>query len=104
MKMQRLVSWVVFVLAAFYFLVPLIGTLEFSLRALRGVYSLDAYRNVLGDPQFQQTLAYSVLLSIATVVLGVLIVAPTAFWGRMRPPRLRPAPGLWQSQNRRWQR
>lgn len=90
MKMQRLVSWVVFVLAAFYFLVPLIGTLEFSLRARRGVYSLDAYRNVLGDPQFQQTLAYSVLLSIATVVLGVLIVAPTAFWVRMRLPRLRP--------------
>ena len=90
MKMQRLVSWVVFVLAAFYFLVPLIGTLEFSLRARRGVYSLDAYRNVLGDPQFQQTLAYSVLLSIATVALGVLIVAPTAFWVRMRLPRLRP--------------
>lgn len=90
MKMQRLVSWVVFVLAAFYFLVPLIGTLEFSLRARRGVYSLDAYRNVLGDPQFQQTLAYSVLLSIATVVLGVLIVAPTAFWVRIRLPRLRP--------------
>lgn len=90
MKLQRLVSWGVFVLAAFYFLVPLIGTLEFSLRARRGVYSLDAYRNVLGDPQFQQTLAYSVLLSIATVVLGVLIVAPTAFWVRMRLPRLRP--------------
>jgi putative spermidine/putrescine transport system permease protein len=90
MKLQRLVSWLVFVLAAFYFLVPLIGTLEFSLRARRGVYSLDAYRNVLGDPQFQQTLAYSVLLSIATVVLGVLIVAPTAFWVRMRLPRLRP--------------
>ena len=46
----------IFLLAAVYFLVPLIGTLEFSLRARRGVYSFDAYRNVLSDPQFQQTL------------------------------------------------
>ena len=90
MKMQRLVSWIVFALAALYFVVPLIGTLEFSLRARRGVYSLDAYRNVLSDPQFHQTLGYSLVLSLATVVLGVLIVAPTAFWVRMKLPKLRP--------------
>lgn len=90
MKPQRLVSWIVFALAAVYFLLPLIGTLEFSLRARRGEYSLDAYRNVLSDPQFHQTLAYSLILSVATVVLGVLIVAPTAFWVRLKLPRLRP--------------
>jgi putative spermidine/putrescine transport system permease protein len=90
MKMQRLVSWIVFALAALYFVVPLIGTLEFSLRARRGVYSFDAYRNVLSDPQFHQTLGYSLVLSLATVVLGVLIVAPTAFWVRMKLPKLRP--------------
>jgi putative spermidine/putrescine transport system permease protein len=90
MKMQRLVSWIIFALAALYFVVPLIGTLEFSLRARRGVYSFDAYRNVLSDPQFHQTLGYSLVLSLATVVLGVLIVAPTAFWVRMKLPKLRP--------------
>ena len=90
MKMQRLVSWIVFALASLYFVVPLIGTLEFSLRARRGVYSFDAYRNVLSDPQFHQTLGYSLVLSLATVVLGVLIVAPTAFWVRMKLPKLRP--------------
>ncbi len=90
MKMQRLVSWIIFALAALYFVVPLIGMLEFSLRARRGVYSFDAYRNVLSDPQFHQTLGYSLVLSLATVVLGVLIVAPTAFWVRMKLPKLRP--------------
>ncbi len=90
MTAKRIGSWAVFILAAVYFLLPLVGTLEFSLRARRGVYSLDAYRNVLGDPQFQQTLAYSLILSVATVVLGVLIVAPTAFWVRLKMPRLRP--------------
>lgn len=90
MKLSRLTSWAVFALAALYFLLPLVGTLEFSLRARRGEYSLDAYRNVLGDPQFHQTLGYSVILSIATVVLGILVIAPTAFWVRLKLPRLRP--------------
>lgn len=90
MTLKRFGSWITFALASVYFLLPLVGTLEFSLRARRGVYSFDAYRNVLDDPQFQQTLAYSLILSIATVVLGVLIVAPTAFWVRLKMPRLRP--------------
>ena len=72
------------------FTAALVATLEFSLRARRGVYSLDAYRNVLSDPQFHQTLGYSLILSVATVVLGVLVVAPTAFWVRLKLPRLRP--------------
>jgi putative spermidine/putrescine transport system permease protein len=90
MKLQRLTAWVALLLAAVYFLLPLVATLEFSLRARRGEYSLDAYRNVLGDPQFHQTLGYSLILSMATVILGVLIVAPTAFWVRLKLPRLRP--------------
>ena len=90
MKAQRLVSWIIFAFGAAYFLLPLIGTVEFSLRARRGVYSLDAYRNVLSDPQFRDTLTYSFVLAILTIVLGVLIVAPTAFWVRLKLPALRP--------------
>lgn len=90
MTLSRLMSWLGFGLAALFFLLPLIGTLEFSLRARRGVYSLDAYRNVLSDPAFHQTMAYSLVLSLATIVLGALIVTPTAFWVRLKLPRLRP--------------
>jgi len=90
MNLKRIGSWAIFSFAVLYFLLPLVGTIEFSLRARRGVYSFDAYRSVLEDSQFQQTLAYSVILSIATVILGVLIVAPTAFWVRLKMPRLRP--------------
>ena len=90
MTLSRLLSWLGFFLGATFFLLPLIGTLEFSLRARRGVYSLDAYRNVLADPMFHQTMLYSLILSVATIVLGVLIVAPTAFWVRLKLPRLRP--------------
>jgi putative spermidine/putrescine transport system permease protein len=70
--------------------VPLIGTFEFSLRMRRGEYSFDAYRVVLGDPQFQATFGYSALLALATIVVGVLLVVPTAYWIQLRLPKLRP--------------
>ena len=90
MRAAKLWSWFAVGLAVIYFFVPLIGTFEFSLRARRGVYSFDAYRNVLGDPQFVATFTYSVLLALCTIVLGVLIVTPTAFWVRLKLPQLRP--------------
>ena len=90
MKAARIWSWIAVGLAVLYFFVPLIGTFEFSLRARRGVYSFDAYRSVLGDPQFVDTFTYSVVMALLTIVLGVLIVAPTAFWVRLKLPRVRP--------------
>ncbi|MGH6927614.1 MAG: ABC transporter permease, partial [Dongiaceae bacterium] len=69
---------------------PLIGTFEFSLRLRRGEYSFEAYRIVLADPRFQATFAYSTFLALATIVVGVLLVVPTAYWLQLRLPRLRP--------------
>lgn len=83
-------SWAALTLGALYFLLPLIGTIEFSLRMRRGEYSLDAYRSVLSDAAFRQTFSYSVVMALLTIVLGVLIVVPTAYWVRLRLPRLRP--------------
>ena len=86
----RLWSIAVVVVGALYFFLPLVGMFEFSLRMKRGVYSFEAYRVVLGDPHFQQTFAYSVVLALLTIVLGVLIVVPTAYWIRLRLPAIRP--------------
>lgn len=88
--MKKFWSWAALIAGALYFLLPLIGTIEFSLRMRRGVYSLDAYRSVLADPAFRQTFGYSVAMALLTIVLGVLIVVPTAYWVRLRLPRLRP--------------
>lgn len=90
MKQGTFWSWMVFIAGAVYFFLPLIATFEFSMRARRGVYSFDAYRSVLADPQFRETLSYSVLMALLTIVLGLLIVTPTAFWVRLKLPRLRP--------------
>ncbi|MCL5777532.1 ABC transporter permease [Limibaculum sp. FT325] len=90
MKPARIWSWLALGIGVTYFFLPLIGTLEFSLRMRRGEYSLDAYRVVLADPRFQETFAYSVVMALATIVVGVLIVVPTAYWVRLKLPRLRP--------------
>ena len=88
--MNRLFSWIALLFGVGYFLLPLIGMTEFSLKMRRGVYSLDAYAVVLRDPQFQQTFSYSVLMALATIVFGVFLVVPTAYWVRLKLPGARP--------------
>jgi putative spermidine/putrescine transport system permease protein len=90
MKRSNLGSWIAIAVGSLYFLVPLLGTFEFSLRMRRGEYSFDAYRVVLADPNFQATFGYSTLVALATIVVGVLLVVPTAYWIQLRLPRLRP--------------
>ena len=55
MRRTSIWAWITFAIGAIYFFVPLIATLEFSLRMRRGEYSLDAYRVVFGDERFQAT-------------------------------------------------
>jgi len=90
MKRAKIGPWLAVIVGALYFVVPLIATFEFSLRLRRGEYSFEAYRIVLGDPQFQATFTYSTVLALATIVVGVLLVVPTAYWIQLRLPRLRP--------------
>jgi putative spermidine/putrescine transport system permease protein len=88
--MSRIFSWIVLIFGLLYFILPLAGMTEFSLKMRRGVYSLDAYAKVLGDPQFQQTFSYSVLMALATIIFGVFLVVPTAYWVRLKLPGARP--------------
>lgn len=90
MKSSKLGPWIAFILGGAYFIIPLIATFEFSLRLKRGEYSFEAYRIVLADPRFQATFGYSTLLALATIVIGVLLVVPTAYWIQLRLPKLRP--------------
>ncbi|MBB4272622.1 ABC transporter permease [Rhizobium mongolense] len=90
MKAQRLGAWLAIFLGASYFIIPLIGTIEFSLRMRRGVYSFDAYQSVFSDIQFRETFGYSMLMALLTIVFGMLLVVPTAYWVRLRLPQMRP--------------
>ena len=85
----RPLAWLVLIAGAVYFLAPLVATFEFSLRMKRGEYSFEAYRVVFSTAEFQGAFLYSVAQALATIVVGVALVAPTAYWVRLRLPRLR---------------
>ncbi|TGD43857.1 ABC transporter permease [Pseudotabrizicola sediminis] len=88
--MSRIFAWGALLTGITFFLLPLYGMTDFSLRMRRGVYSLDAYRAVLADPQFQATFGYSVIMALFTIAFGILLVVPTAYWVRLKMPELRP--------------
>lgn len=90
MTRAKVWSWIIFAVGALYFFLPLVATFEFSLRARRGTYSFDAYQTVLADPEFRATFVYSVVMALLTIVIGLMVVLPTAFWVRLKLPRLRP--------------
>lgn len=90
MKQNRFWAWVVFLLGASYFIVPLVATFEFSLRMRRGYYSFDSYASVFSDPNFQATFGYSVLIGIFSILVGIVIVVPAVYFVRLRLPWLRP--------------
>jgi len=88
--MTRIAAWAALILGCLYFLLPLVGMAEFSLKMRRGVYSFDAYRKVFEDPTFWATFGYSLTLAAATIVVGVFLVVPTAYWVRLKLPQARP--------------
>lgn len=88
--MNRLWSWAALWFGMIYFILPLIGMTLFSLKMRRGEYSFDAYAKVLADPKFQETFSYSVMMALFTIAFGMLLVVPTAYWVRLKLPRMRP--------------
>jgi putative spermidine/putrescine transport system permease protein len=81
-------AWLIFLLGAVYFIVPLIGTFEYSIRTRPDTFL--AYRQVLADPKFAGGLLYSFIVGVITIVISLLIIVPTAYWVRLKVPRLRP--------------
>ncbi|MHB8459367.1 MAG: ABC transporter permease [Candidatus Limnocylindrales bacterium] len=79
--------WLVFVAGFLYFFLPLYGTLDFSLKSKP---FLSAYTAILEDRQFTATLLYSFIAGVLTIVVSLVIIVPTAFWVRLKLPRLRP--------------
>jgi putative spermidine/putrescine transport system permease protein len=80
-------AWIVFIIGILYFVVPLLVTFEVSLRAKP---FLTAYTNSFKDAHFVSSLAYSFIVGVITVILSIGLIVPTAYWVRLRAPRLRP--------------
>ena len=79
--------WIVFILSGIYFALPLIATVSVSLRSRP---PLQAWINALSDPKLVSTLMFSFAAGIATILVGVALILPTAYWVRLKVPRMRP--------------
>lgn len=72
-----------------YLVIPLVATLVFGL-ANGSSIDFSTYSRTFSDPDFSTTLLISLELALATTLLAILLVTPTAYWVQMRLPKIRP--------------
>ena len=89
-RKNRFWSWIIFVVGALYFLIPLAATFYWSLRATKDVLGFEAYRRLFADSNFLPSFSESIVNAIAAIFISLLIIVPTAYWVTLRLPRLRP--------------
>ena len=89
-RTNRFWSWLIFVVGALYFLIPLAATFYWSLRAEKGKLGLEAYRRLFADTNFLPSFSESIVNAIAAILISLLIIVPTAYWVTLRLPKLRP--------------
>jgi putative spermidine/putrescine transport system permease protein len=77
------------ILAIIYLLVPLVATLFFGLAGSGGI-DFSTFQQIIGDPNFRQTLILSLELAFSTTILAIVLVTPTAYWVHLRVPKARP--------------
>ncbi|WP_295010471.1 ABC transporter permease [uncultured Microbacterium sp.] len=92
---SRATRWIVGVLVGLFFLVPLVATLAYTFRAEDGGFTLAHWAG-LGDPARAALyrpvwtgLGNSVALAAVTVLIVLLVLAPTMLLVNLRFPRLR---------------
>ena len=88
-KIAFSIDKIVLLLVALYLLVPLGATLAFGLSNGKSM-DFSSYTQIFADHDFSQTLTISLELSLATTILTVILVTPTAYWLQIRLPRARP--------------
>lgn len=88
------VLWLLVAVA--FFLVPLIATLIYSLRATatNACCTAENYRTIVDDPEFWRSIRMSFLLSLETILISLALLIPTVYWVHLRLPRLRPVIAL----------
>jgi putative spermidine/putrescine transport system permease protein len=80
----------------FYMLLPILSTYVFSVATrwdrtiLPEGYTLESYTRAASSSYFFITLRNSLILSIGTVLVGILIIVPTVYWVHTRLLRARP--------------
>lgn len=83
-------SWLWIAFGAIYFFLPLLATLNFSLRMEKDILGFAAYRSVLSDPNFLKSFGFSAEMAVLTILVSIVLIVPTAFWVHLKLPQIRP--------------
>jgi len=73
--------WVVLLIAAVFFLLPLIVALRFA--------GIKAFGSVVSEPGFTSSLGLSVRLAVVTTVITIVLMLPTTVYVHLRLPGIR---------------
>ncbi len=73
--------WVILLVAAAFFLIPLLVALRFA--------GIKAFGSVVSQPGFTSSLGLSVRLAVITTVITIALMLPTAVYVHLRLPKLR---------------
>jgi putative spermidine/putrescine transport system permease protein len=84
----KIFAWVIFIIGALYFFLPLLGTFFHSIKTKPDIFL--AYRQILADPKFYGGLLYSFVVGLITILVSLALIVPTAYWVRLKVPRMRP--------------
>src|SRR5258708_21537032 len=72
-----------------YLLIPLGATLAFGLSNGSSI-DLQSYQQIFTDKDFSSTLLLSLELALASTILAIVLITPTAYWVQLRLPQARP--------------
>ncbi|MGD0555584.1 MAG: ABC transporter permease subunit [Streptosporangiaceae bacterium] len=73
--------WIILVVAAVYFLLPLYAALRFA--------GFSSFGSVISQPGFTTALGLSVRLAVVTTLITIALMLPTTVYVHLRMPRLR---------------
>lgn len=93
-KRGRISRWIILLLAAVYFIGPLIAAISFTLQGPHGGVSANAYRQIFAKPPngqigFTSALGYSLQIALVTIVITLGLMLPTQLLLHLRLPRWR---------------
>ena len=90
-RFERPKPWrlTILLLAAVFFLVPLLCSFKFSLINAAGSYSLSNYTEILSSGALRDALYLSLEIAAITSLLVILLILPTAVLVRLKFPKLK---------------
>lgn len=80
---------VILVVAALYFVVPLVASGRYALEGAHGTYTLSAVTALFHDSALWSSLLLSVEIALGAGLLTLVLLTPTSVWVNLRMPKLR---------------